>query len=482
MKLIKLLDGIKYEFIQGNIDIEIDDICYDSRNIKEGNAFVALKGIDVDGHNYIKNAIEKGCKCIFVCKDVPVYEDVTIIKLKDTRRDLANLSANLFDNPSKDLIKIGITGTKGKTTVSWMIKSILEKANYKVGVIGTMGTFINGKLYEHKNTTPESYQVQKYLRMMVDAGVKYLVMEVSSQALKVGRVHNIEYDYAIFTNLSVDHIGAREHKDFDDYANSKAMLFRQSRIGILNIDDNNYDRMVRDSTCKIYTYGKNGKDLKLENADYCNNDDFLGIEMDVSGLLTDKFLVSAPGLFSAYNAMGVILLCNLLDISNDIIKEGLKNFSVNGRCEIFNLYNGVKVVIDYAHNKISMESIIRTMKEYKTGRVVAIFGCGGGRSFERRYELGEMAGKYADFSIVTMDNPRNDDIKIINQDIEKGIKDVGGKYIIIEDRKDAIEYAINNAEVNDIILLLGKGHEKYQEIKGVRYSFDEKEIIEKFIQ
>lgn len=482
MKLIKILEGIDYTLVKGSIEIDITDISYDSRSVSTGYGFVALEGIDVDGHDYVDRAISNGCKCVFICRDVLIDADVTVIKLKDTRRELANLSANLFDNPAKDLIKIGITGTKGKTTVSWMIKSILENAGYSVGVIGTMGTFIAGKLYEHKNTTPESYQVQKYLRMMVDAGIKYLVMEVSSQALKVGRVSNIEYDYAIFTNLSIDHIGAREHSDFEDYANSKAMLFKQSKVGIINVDDIGYERMVRDSSCDIYTFGKNGVDLQLISADYCNTEDFLGVEMNVSGRVNDKFMVSAPGMFSVYNAMGVVLLCNLLGIGNDVIKKSLRNFKVNGRCEVFNLDKGVKVVIDYAHNKISMESIIQTMKEYKSGRVVAIFGCGGGRSFERRYELGEMAGKYADFSIITTDNPRNDDIREINKDIESGIKNVGGKYIIVEDRKEAICYAISNALENDIILLLGKGHEKYQEIKGVRYLFDEKEIIEDFIK
>lgn len=481
MKLNKILNNIDYKLIQGSIDLDIDDIRYDSREIVGNCGFVALKGIDHDGHNYINMAINNGAKCVFVCEDVKVDADVTVIKLKDTRKSLAYLSANLFENPGDKLIKIAITGTKGKTTTSWMIKSILERALEKVGVIGTMGTFIDGKLYKHNNTTPESYNVQKYLRMMVDSGCKFLIMEVSSQALKVGRVSNVYFDYAIFTNLSLDHVGPREHPTFEDYVKSKAMLFKQSKVGIFNGDDKFYFDMTNQANCKIYTYGSKGKQLRLGNVKYVNNKDFLGIKFIVSGIMDGDILVSAPGIFSAYNASSAILLCKLLGVDNKIIQNGLKNFSVKGRCEIFNLRRGIKVIIDYAHNKISMESIIKTMKEYKAGRIVVLFGCGGGRSKDRRYELGYVASKYADFSIITTDNPRNDDIDDINKDIVKGIIDNGGEYIIIKDREEAVRYSIEKALDNDIIILMGKGHEEYQDIKGIRYEFSEKKIINEYL-
>ncbi len=483
MKLTKILKNINYELIQGDINIDINEIVYDSRKCTKDSAFVALKGIDTDGHKYIPSAIDLGCKCIFVCENIKdICEDITIIKLSDTRRELAYLAENFFNHPGNDLIKIAITGTKGKTTTSYMIKSILEASGEKVGIIGTIGTVIDNKLYEHKNTTPESYEVQKYMRMMVDAKVKYLVMEVSSQALKVGRVSNIYYDYSIFTNLSIDHIGEREHKDFNDYSNSKALLFKQSKIGIINKDDKYYNIMTDNCSCKVYSYGSKNCDLNLVDTKYYADDDLLGISINTSGLVNNEFLVSAPGLFSAYNAMSSILLCNLLGISDEIIKDGLKKFKVKGRCEVFNLPRGIKVIIDYAHNKISMESIIKTMKEYKTGRVVTVFGCGGGRSSDRRFELGEMSGKYADFSIITMDNPRNDDIDDINKDISSGIESVNGDYIIINDRVLAIRYAIENAKDNDIILLLGKGHEKFQQVKDKIYDLDEEKVVSEYIR
>lgn len=483
MKLRKILNNINYELIQGSLDIDIKDLCYDSRNVKENYGFVALKGIDTDGHKYILDAISKKASCIFIDEDLKEkFQDynVTIIKLQDTRHELAYLSANLFDHPSTKLKTIAITGTKGKTTTSWMLKTILENAHHKVGVIGTMGTFINNKLYEHKNTTPESYLIQKYLKEMVENKCEYLIMEVSSQALKVGRVSNIIFDYAIYTNLSEDHVGPREHPTFEDYKNSKALLFKQSKIGIFNSDDEYYNDMVAFATCQKYTYGLTGKDLKISNAKRFLDQNTLGITFNTSGLINKKIIVSCPGLFSAYNASGAILLAKLLNISDEIIIDSLKKFSVPGRCEIINIPNNIKIIIDYAHNKISMESIIKTMKEYESGRVISIFGCGGGRSREIRYELGQMAGKYSDFSIITMDNPRNDDLKEINADIAKGIEDSNGAYKIIEDRKEAIYYAITNSKENDIIILMGKGHEKFQEIKGKIYPFDEHQIITEY--
>lgn len=484
MELKKILNNINYELIQGNININLEDICYDSRKVKKNYGFVALRGIDVDGHKFISSSIQNGATCIFIDEEptpeILAFSNVTIIKLSDTRRDLAYLSANLFDHPATHLKTIAITGTKGKTTTSWMIKTILENAHHKVGVIGTMGTFINNQLYEHKNTTPESYLIQKYLKMMVDNNCEYLIMEVSSQALKVGRVSNITFDYAIYTNLSEDHVGPREHPTFTDYKNSKAKLFRQSKIGIFNSDDSYYQDMLKDSTCLKYTYGKNGQDLKISNPTTILDEETLGIKFTTSGLMNNEIIVSTPGLFSAYNASGAILLSKLLNIPDAIIIDSLRHFSVPGRCEIISLKNNVKVIIDYAHNKISMESIIKTMKEYESGRVISIFGCGGGRSREIRYELGQMAGTYSDYSIITMDNPRNDDIKDINKDIAKGIKDAHGAYKIIEDREEAIRYAITNSKKNDIIILMGKGHEKFQEIKGVIYPFDERQIVEEY--
>lgn len=484
MKLLKLLNGVQYELLYGSIDVDVKDISYDSRNVQKDFAFVALIGIDSDGHDFINAAIDNGANCIIVCKDICLdfNKNITVVKIKDTRTQLSILSSNLFENPQDKLIKIGITGTKGKTSTSWMIKKILETNGDKVAVIGTVGTYINGELYTHKNTTPESYQIQKFMRIMVNEGVKYLVMEASSTALKVGRINNIIFDYGIFTNLSIDHVGPREHPTYDDYVYSKSKLFNQCKIGILNSDDLEFSNMIKDSTCKVYTYGKNKKnDIVIDDINYLNTNNFLGTSFRLTGFVDNTYKVSSPGDFSVYNASGAVITCRLLGINDDVIKQGLETFSVDGRCEIINVDDKFKVVIDFAHNKVSMESIINTMKMYNHNRIITIFGCGGGRSFERRYELGELSGILSDLSIITTDNPRNDDIDEIIADIEKGVISSGGNYIIIKDRKDAILYALKNAMDNDIILLLGKGHEKFQEIKGILYPFDEKEIIINFI-
>ena len=481
MKLKNLLQDIDYKLMKGSLDIDVKDLSYESRDIALGSAFVALIGIDTDGHRYIPDVIQQGCQCIFICEDIDILEDVTVVKVADTRKVLSKLSSNLFQNPGKDLIKIAITGTKGKTSISWMIKQILELAGYKVGLIGTLGTYINGTLHPHKNTTPESYHIQKFMRQMVDCGTKYLIMETSSQALKVGRVQSIQYEYGIFTNLSIDHIGPREHPTYEDYVLSKALLFQQCQIGIFNQDDSEYPQMIKQASCQIYTYGtKDSSDLIIQNIHSLQTNSFLGTEFSTSGLVQNTFSVRSPGTFSAYNAGAAVLLCKLLGVDEKNIQTGLTQFSVRGRCEIFSIQDKFKVVIDFAHNRISMQSILETMREYHPHKIITIFGCGGGRSQDRRYELGVIAGTYSDFSIVTTDNPRNDDVDEINQDISLGIKSVHGSYIIIKDRKEAILYALNHAEQNDIVLLLGKGHETYQEIKGTKYLFDEKKIIEEF--
>ncbi len=484
MKLKNLLKGIDYQLIKGSVEIEVQDICYDSRLVTNTDAFVCLIGIDTDGHRYLEEVINKGCRCLIVCRKISlkIATDVTIIQISDTRKLLPYLSANLFNHPGDHLIKIAITGTKGKTSTSWMIKNILEKKGENVGLIGTLGTYINGVLYPHKNTTPESYQIQKFMRKMVDQGVKYLVMETSSQAFKVGRVCNIIFEYGLFTNLSIDHIGPREHESYEDYKKSKAQLFQQCKIGILNHDDLEFNTMTKNATCQIITYGKKDSDLLIQKINPQNTKEFLGMEFQIDGFLKGTFHVSAPGDFSVYNASCAIILTKLLGATQTEIKNGLKTFQVEGRCNIINVLDQFKVVIDFAHNKISMESIIQTMRTFHPNRIIVIFGCGGGRSFDRRYELGVVTGQNANLTIVTTDNPRNDNVDEINRDIAKGITSVQGKYLIIPDRKAAILYALKHSQKNDIILLLGKGHETYQEIKGKKYEFHEKDIIHEYIK
>lgn len=478
MKLEKLLHNIKYSVIKGDIDKEVKGLYYDSRKVTDGSCFVCLSGSLVDGHDYIDAATEKGATVIFVERDVLVNGDVTVIKLDSTRKCLSQLAINYFGNPASELVMIGITGTKGKTTTSWMIKNILEEAGYKTGVIGTMGIFIGDKHYETVNTTPESYDVQKYLREMVDSGVKYAIMEVSSQALKVGRVEGLSFDYGVFTNLTRDHIGEGEHENMEDYIYSKSLLFKRCTHGILNIDDSHYDDMIKDATCDIYSFGKN-KDasLVIDDIKLVRKEHFIGLELDTKGIIDDKFLVNTPGEFSAYNAAASIMVAKLIGISIDFIKSALVKVAVKGRVEIVPVSSKYTVIIDYAHNGVSMESILNTMRAYNPKRIVSLFGCGGNRSKDRRYDMGEISGRLADFTIVTEDNSRYEDINDIMNDIEIGLKKVNGKYVKIADRRAAIGYAIDNALDGDIILLLGKGHETYREINGVREHLDEREII-----
>lgn len=483
MKLKKILNNIEYELIKGSLDINITDLCYDSRKVTKDCAFICLEGTQVDGHDFIDTAIKKGASTIFIEKDIEVSQPVTVIKLSNTRKDLSLLSINYFDNPASKLTMIGITGTKGKTTTSWMIKNILEEEGKKVGVIGTMGVFIGNNHYETINTTPESYEIQKYLSEMVNQNIEYAIMEVSSQALKVGRVEGMTFDYGIFTNLTKDHIGEGEHENMEDYIYSKSLLFQKSKHGILNIDDKHYQDMTKNNTCDIHTFGKNKEaDLIINNIKLLRKEHFIGLELHTKGLIEDTFLVNTPGEFSAYNAISAILTTKLIGCKLESIKKALSKVAVKGRVEIIPVSSKYSVIIDYAHNGISMTNILNTMREYHPKRIVSLFGCGGNRSKTRRYDMGEISGRLSDFTIITEDNSRYEDINDIMNDIEIGLKKANGKYIKIEDRKEAIKYAIENAKEGDIILLLGKGHETYREKNGVREHFDEREVIKEIIK
>lgn len=482
MKLKKILNNIEYELIKGSLDTNITDLCYDSRKVTKDCAFICLEGTQVDGHDFIDTAIKKGASTIFIEKDIEVSQLVTVIKLSNTRKDLSLLSINYFDNPASKLTMIGITGTKGKTTTSWMIKNILEEEGKKVGVIGTMGVFIGNNHYETINTTPESYEIQKYLSEMVNQNIEYAIMEVSSQALKVGRVEGMTFDYGIFTNLTKDHIGEGEHENMEDYIYSKSLLFQKSKHGILNIDDKHYQDMTKNNTCDIHTFGKNKEaDLIINNIKLLRKEHFIGLELHTKGLIEDTFLVNTPGEFSAYNAISAILTTKLIGCKLESIKKALSKVAVKGRVEIIPVSSKYSVIIDYAHNGISMTNILNTMREYHPKRIVSLFGCGGNRSKTRRYDMGEISGRLSDFTIITEDNSRYEDINDIMNDIEIGLKKANGKYIKIEDRKEAIKYAIENAKEGDIILLLGKGHETYREKNGVREHFDEREVIKEII-
>ena len=478
MKLSDVLVDISYEVVSGSEDILINDIKYDSRKVKPGDVFVAMVGFMVDGHDYIDIAIDNGASAIICERDIDVDKDVTVIRVNDCRSSLATISRTFFGYPDKEMTTIGITGTKGKTTTSWTISKILNYVGYDSGVIGTMGVFFKDKYYHTVNTSPEAYEVYKYMREMLDNGVKYLVMEVSSQSLKLDRFKDMIFDYAVFTNLSLDHVGKDEHDSYEDYVYCKSKLFKQSKCGIFNIDDKEYPKMIEGSNIEIHTFGKDiNADLKLVSCENVRAAGFIGIDVVTRGVVNDSFRVSIPGYFNAYNMLCAISVVNLLGIDNDSIKEVLKNISVKGRLEPVKVSDKFSVLIDYAYQGIAMENVLKTIRDTNPKRIVTVFGCGGNRSRQRRFDCGEVSGKYADLSIITADNPRYEDNNDIIKDILVGMNKTNGKYVIIDDRKDAIKYSIVNAKEGDVILILGKGHEDYQEIKGVRYDFDERVVI-----
>ena len=482
MQLKEMFDGISYKLVKGNMEESVNDIVYDSRKVCEGVLFMAIIGSQIDGHDFIHDAIKSGAKAILISKDIEIKEDVTVIKVKDTRKILSKLALRLFKYPQSKLKTIAITGTKGKTTVSFMIKKILEAAGYKCGLIGTTGIFIGDKVYPAKNTTPESYETIKYMNEMVKKKMDYMVMEVSSQALKYDRVNDIIFDIGVFTNLSQDHIGPNEHDSMEDYISSKAKLFNQCNHGVFNIDDPHFYDMVGGGDASINTYGYDSRaDLRVTDIKLIREKKFIGIEMDTDGIIKDKFKISSPGKFSSYNALAAISVCYMLGIDSKYMKKALSDFHVRGRVEPVHVSDDFTLLIDYAHNGVSTESILSTIREYNPGRIVTIFGCGGNRSRDRRYEMGEMAGKYSNYCIITEDNNRYEEFDDIAKDILVGINKTKCEYTIIPDRKDAIKYAIENAKTGDIIMLIGKGHEDYKEIKGKRIHFDEREVIKEIL-
>lgn len=482
MVLAALLEKLEYELVSGSEDMQIENVVYDSRKVTEGSLFICIEGGTADGHTFIPDVVKKGAKALIVTKDVsgllPADADVTVVRVKDSRYALAFVSAAYFGHPAEKLKVIGITGTKGKTTTTYLVKSILEHAGHKVGLVGTIEAVIGQEHIPANNTTPESYVLQEYFAKMVEAGCDTVVMEVSSQGLMLHRTQGFVFDYGIFTNIEPDHIGPLEHKDFADYMHCKGLLFKQCRVGIVNCDDAHYQDVIRNHTCKIETFGF------AENADYRAQDlklisgaGFLGIDFKARGKVNLDIELHAPGRFSVYNALCAIAICNHFGVTADEVKEALLQAHVKGRIELVKVSDDFTLMIDYAHNAMALESLLTTLREYKPKRLVCLFGCGGNRSKLRRYEMGEVSGKLADLTVITSDNPRNEEPQAIIDDIKVGISKTDGKYVEIIDRKEAIAYVIRHGQPGDVIVLAGKGHEDYQEIKGKKYPMDERDII-----
>ncbi len=486
MNLKAVLNDIEGLKAKGDLNIDVKNIAHNSKNVKEGGMFIAIKGYETDGHKYIKNAIENGAKVIVIeegasVKKSDITDDVTIIMAPNTRKALAKIACNFYKNPSSKFNLIGITGTKGKTTTSFMVKSILEKHGQKVGLIGTISNYIGDKnLGESTRTTPESLELQELFSQMVKEKVDTVVMEVSSQSLKLHRVDGCDFNIGVFTNFSEDHISEKEHPDMEDYFNSKLKLFDLCKVGFINADDFHVAKVKKlVKNCDIKTYGiDNTADLLAKDITVTNSSVDFKVKI---GTRNERVKTGIPGRFSVYNSLAAISIASKFGVSADEIKEAMLEVKVPGRSELVPNKKELTIMIDYAHSPESLQNILSAVKSYTRGRVISVFGCGGDRDPGKRPQMGEISGNIADFTIITSDNPRTEKPDDIVKQIEKGTKKTKGKYIAIVDRIEAIEYAINMANKNDIIVLAGKGHETYQEINGKKYPFDEREIIKKLI-
>lgn len=483
MLLKQLIEDMDYEVLAGRVDTEVTTLVYDSRKVGKGSVFVCISGSVRDAHDFIPDVVAKGAAAVIVEKDVELQEGVTYIKVANSRLALACMSAAYFDHPARKLKTIGITGTKGKTTTTYMVKSILESAGIKTGLIGTIESIVGEKRIPSANTTPESYRVQELFHEMVEAGLDAVVMEVSSQALMLHRVSGFTFDIGVFTNLEPDHIGENEHKDFADYMHCKSLLFRQCKLGIFNGDSEHLEGILKGHTCEVETfgYGKNN-DLVADGVELKKDHGALGVRYHVSGLMNFDVEVNVPGSFSVYNSLAAIAICHHFGVDVEKIKHALLHVSVKGRIEIVPVTKRYTIMIDYAHNAMALESLLTTLREYEPGRLVCLFGCGGNRAKSRRYEMGEVSSRLADLTVVTSDNPRNEEPMDIINDILVGVHKADGAYVTIPDRKEAIAYCMKNAQDGDIIVLAGKGHEDYQEICGVKHHMDERELIADIIK
>jgi len=474
MKLRDLLENVEVIETNADMDSEIGDISYDSRKTREQDLFVAIRGFESDGHQFIGAAVSAGA-AVILCEEKP-QERIPFVLVKDSRKALALVSMNYFGDPTAHMQLIGVTGTNGKTTTTMLLKHVLEQLTGEMtGLIGTNQNMIGQTVLPTERTTPESYELQKLFRNMADKGCKYVIMEVSSHSLVLERVAGIRFEVAVFTNLTQDHLDF--HKTMEEYAGAKALLFERCNKAAINMDDEWGGYMAQRAKCPVFTYSETkleadlvAKDIRLSPA----NVKFCALAMN--GL--ERVTLEIPGRFSVYNAMSVISAALLLGLPLNAVCESLKTAKgVQGRVEVVPTPGDFTILIDYAHTPDALENVIRSMKEVASGRVVVLFGCGGDRDRTKRPIMGEIATSLADYVIITSDNPRTEVPADIIADILEGVKAPKGRYKVIEDRRDAIAYSIDNHQEGDLIILAGKGHETYQIIGKTKYHMDEREIV-----
>ncbi len=469
--------------IKGSTNIEINKIEYDSNKIENSDVFVAIKGFSQDGNEFIKDAIEKGASCIIAQDDINLSEyennEVVVITVKDVRESLAIIAATYYDNPGHKLKLIGVTGTKGKTTTVYMIRDILLASGKRTGMIGTIYNTYGNVQIEATRTSPESLDLQKLLYDMVEADMEYVVIEVSSHALELKRVYGLRFAISVFTNLSEEHLDF--HENMDNYLKAKAKLFDISDYALINGDDIYAPRLLKMIPCKSATFGLDNS-VNLTAGDVRVNAEYIEYKMYINKML-ETIRVNIPGRFTVYNSLAAIGVCSFLNCQMDAILLALANVKVPGRSEIVNINKTFTVMIDFAHNPSSLEAILTAVKKHAKGRIICVFGCGGNRDTIKRPLMGEISGRLADFTVITTDNPRNEEPIKIMKDIEEGIKTTKGLYKIIENRREAIKFAMRIAWKNDIIIIAGKGHETYQILKNnKKIRFDEREIVKKLAE
>jgi UDP-N-acetylmuramoyl-L-alanyl-D-glutamate--2,6-diaminopimelate ligase len=482
MKLSEVVRGIDIIDRYGNMEVDINDIVYDSRKVSPGCVFICITGFKQDGHKYLEDAIKKGAVAAIIERDVEVT-GITLIKVADTRKSMPIIGSNFYMHPTETLKLIGITGTNGKTTTTYLIKSILDQAKKETSTIGTISIRIGKVEVPSSRTTPESIDLQQLFKEMLDKHMEYSVMEVSSHALDLGRVDNCSFRIGIFTNLTQDHLDY--HKNFDNYRDAKKKLFyKTTHVNIINIDDK-HGRIIADEIkslkTELLTYGiDNNADIMAKN-----------IEIDVKGikftLVTPKYSIdiqnNTPGIFSVYNCMAAAAVGYAEGIDKEIIKVGLYNLdNVPGRSEVLNIDKPYAVIIDYAHSPDALENILNAVRQYTKGKIITVFGCGGDREIEKRPIMGAVAGRLSDYCVITSDNPRSEEPNSIIKQVEQGISSTNCDYICIENRREAIKYALTIAKKDDVVLLAGKGHETYQELKNGTIDFDEREVIRELIR
>lgn len=477
MKLSELLQGISIEAYTADLDQEISGVSYDSRSAQPGDLFVAMQGYATDGHKYISAAVEKGAVCV-LCQTPPT-DGTPYVKVADSRRSLAVVGANFFGHPAREMTMVGVTGTNGKTTTTYLLKDILEQATgAKVGLIGTNQNMIGSRALHTERTTPESFELQKLFREMADAGCTHVVMEVSSHALFLDRVYGVRFAVGIFTNLTQDHLDF--HDTMENYCDAKAILFRNCDVGVYNADDPWSERMMAQATCRKVSFGEKNGDLQAHEIQlFPDSVSFLAVEKEEQRQIT----VAIPGGFMVYNTLGVLAAAQALGVSlGDSARILSHTAHVKGRVEPVPTDGDYTILIDYAHTPDALENVLKAVKGVARGRVVALFGCGGDRDRTKRPKMGKIAADNADFVIITSDNPRTEEPATIIADILPGLEGSSTPHVTVENRVEAIHYAIDHAQKGDVIVLAGKGHEDYQEINHVKHHLDEREVVAEYLE